>query len=523
MGTIPASMLVNIQPSVLSAGGNAMDMNGLLLTSSTRVPIGTVMSFPTAAAVEAYFGGGSAPALFAGGGLNGSNISMGAGYFGGYTNSTKKPGALLVSQYNLVDVPGYIRGGSGLTLAQVQAIVSGTLTVVVGGVSKTSSALNLSAASSLSNAAALIQAAFTTPGFTVTYDSVAAAFKITGTSSGVANTVEFPTGANAAPLLLTSATGAVLSQGADALLTTTTSAFMNAITAITTNWATFSTDFDPDGGSGNAFKLAFAAWVNGQNNRYAYVGWDTDITPTESVPAAASFGQLLDDNSYSGTSPVWEPSDYNYAAFMMGWAASLDFERKDGRTTLAFRNQAGLVPTVTSQAVAINLGGNPQALGDFGNGYNYYGDFATANDEFQNFQRGTISGPFQWFDSYVNQIWLNNALQQALMTLLTNTNSIPYNAAGRALIEAACADPIIAALNFGAIRTGVALSEQQKAEVNAAAGLDISATLFSQGWYLQVLPGTAQVRQNRTSPPITLWYMDGQSVQAISLASILIQ
>lgn len=85
------------------------------------------------------------------------------------------------------------------------------------------------------------------------------------------------------------------------------------------------------------------------------------------------------------------------------------------------------------------------------------------NDQFVWENRGFISGPFLWADSYINQIWLNNALQLALMVLLQSTYSIPYNRQGYALIEAACLDLISAALLFGAIRSGITLSASQRA------------------------------------------------------------
>jgi uncharacterized protein YcgL (UPF0745 family) len=75
-------------------------------------------------------------------------------------------------------------------------------------------------------------------------------------------------------------------------------------------------------------------------------------------------------------------------------------------------------------------------------------------------------------------------------------------------------------LNFGAIRTDVPLSESQAAQVNTAAGLKVDTTINTQGYYLQILPASAQVRQNRQSPPMTLWYTDGGSIQYINLASI---
>ena len=131
-----------------------------------------------------------------------------------------------------------------------------------------------------------------------------------------------------------------------------------------------------------------------------------------------------------------------------------------------------------------------------------------------------MSGAFQWADSYINQIWMNNAFQVALMNLLTQVRSIPYNTAGYALIEAALGSVIQQAVTFGAINPGVVLSSTQIAEVNLAAGGKIDTTLSSRGWYLQVLPATPAARAARTTPPCTFWYMDGGSVNSIALASI---
>jgi len=106
------------------------------------------------------------------------------------------------------------------------------------------------------------------------------------------------------------------------------------------------------------------------------------------------------------------------------------------------------------------------------------------------------------------------------MVLLTNRKSIPYNQAGYSQVRAACLDQIFAAVNFGAVRAGVTLSESQKASVNNDAGLQIDKTLYQRGWYMQVSDATPAVRAARGSPPATFWYLDGQSIQKINLASI---
>ena len=276
------------------------------------------------------------------------------------------------------------------------------------------------------------------------------------------------------------------------------------------------------GANGNSQKLAFAAWNSTQPNRYAYVAWDTDVTASTQLPATTSLGYLIQQAAYSGTNLNWEPSNQQLAAFVCGAAAAINFNQTNGRITFAFKGQSGLIPGVTTEAAAQNLAGSPQTA-NVGNGYNFYGAYATANQQFNFYQRGTVSGPYRWLDSYLNQIWMNNNFQLAIVGLLAQANSIAYAAAGNALISAALQGPINAALNFGAIDAGVTLSPAQIAEVNAQAGASIANTLQTRGWYLQILPGTATTRAARTSPPCTFWYVDGGSVQALNLASIEVQ
>ncbi len=660
MSTIPASLFVEVEPSVLSAAGEAVNAVAVVLTSSTRVPIGTVASFPDEEAVSSYFGSASKQA------------TIGSVYFGGYTNATAQPASMLWTQYNQTAVPAYLRGGniSSLTLAQLQAI-NGSLDIVIDGYPHNGASLNLSGVGSPTAAATQIQnaingslpteASFTasmasgsfsvtasisgylmnvtaigsgpvvigaaisgvgvtgSPSITgqvsgvaggigvyaisvsqspiasetisgtyglltvtidsgviavgqtlsgngvsagtiitqldggsggtgtyvvnnaqilgggamtstptaavVTYDSVSGAFVVTSGITGTASTIAFATGSTAASLLLTSATGAALSQGA---APATPAAFMGALTAVTTDWVSFMTDFDPDGGSGNTVKQEFAAWNTVQNDEFLYVCWDTDITPTESMPAAASLGYILAQNGNSGTCLVYEPTDLYLGAFICGMVASINFNQPNGRITTAYKSQAGLTASVTSATVAVNLGGNPQAPGSFGNGYNYYGAVGAANQNFVWFQRGTVTGPYAWLDSYVNQVVLNSALQTSLLAFLGSIGAVPFNNAGASLIEQALVPTIgqygdPAKGGFGAFGPGDITAAQAAALNTAAGNQNASTTLETQGWYLQINPAPANVRASRGPWAITFWYLDNGSVQSISLSSVAVQ
>lgn len=567
-GSISASQIVGVTPSVLSAGGSALDLNGLILTTNTRVPVGSAISLPSSLAVSQYFGPTSV------------ETAMGNVYFLGFDNSNVKPGALLFAQYNTSAVGAWLRGGSiaGMSLTTLQGL-SGSLSVTIDGSVKTGANISLSAATSFSSAAAIISAALgvtgtqgavtigsisgntmtissvtsgtltvgqtlsgagvsagttitgfgtgnggtgtytvspsqtvgsvsitaTNPG--VAYDTITGALVISSATTGTASTISYAGGTLAAPLMLTQATGAILSQGA---APTNPAAAMSTIAAQTQNWGSFTTAFDPDSG-GNATKLAFASWCNSQNNRYVYACWDTDITATQ-TGTTSHLGYLIGQGNYSGTALIYTPINQStMAAFLMGAIASIDFSQTQGRSTLAFKSQTGLVADVINATAAANL---------IANGYNFYGAYATANDEFVFFYPGSISGNFDWIDSYINQVWLNNQFQLALMTLLKQVRSLPYNAAGRTMIKAAVLDVINQGLNFGAFQQGVTLSNLQAVEVNTTAGTRIDNVLSNNGWYFQVQDASPQVRAARASPPAYFWYTDGQSVQSITLASI---
>ena len=564
--SIPASQLVNVIPGVLSPGGLGKSLTGLILSNAQRVPVGTAISFPSAQAVGTYFGF-TAPEYFAA-----------LVYFAGPDNSQIKPASLLFFEYDpLGKQSAYLRGGSVATLglAGLQALTPGTIQTVIDGVTTTSSSINLSGATSLSNAASIIQtaigqqacsftASITTTVMTVTgtptgtlavgqivtgtgvsagtvisslgtgtggagtynifpsqtvssttmqgglvtvaYDSIGGGFQINSGYQGatVSTAAYAPTSsAMLTALNLTQATGAIISQGDNI---NTPAQIMASVISQTSNWGGFCTITQGT----VAQETAFAAWTSGQNGQFFYAPWINDITvvspnPTTSLPYA------VQANSYSGTIVCYAPvNTYLMSAFVLGWAASINFGQTNGRLNLTFRTQAGLAPDVTNGTYAAQL---------ILNGCNFYGAYGTSASIVNSFQNGSISGPFLWADSFVNQINLNNNLQVALLSLLSTLGNIPYNDQGYGYIDEACSGPIAQAINFGSIRPGVTLTPVQAAEINALAGQPVDLIVSSRGWYLSVQPASPQVRAARQSPPIDLFYCDGQSVQQLNLFS----
>lgn len=501
--SIPASQLVSDTPGVVSSGGSALALNGLYLTQNTQMPVGQVYGFPSTTAVSNFFGPASAEA------------AQSLIYFAGFDISTVKPSMMLFAPFNLAARSAWLQSGSlaAMTLTQLQAL-TGTLTVTLDGVSETSSSINLSAATSFSNAATLIAAGFTT-GPLVTFNPVNNTFTLTSHTSGVTSSISYATGTLAASLNLTAATSAILSLGA--VLETPTSAISNAA-AISQNWGGFVTMWEPV----LADKESFAAWTSAQNNRYAYPCWDSDGQAIVQG-STTCFGAIAKLLAYNGVLPISGDAAaaaaqgmtlaelaQNVASFVLGYMASLNFAATNGRTTIAYLTQAGLLPTVTSQTSATTLTAN---------GYSFYGEYANATQTFIMFQNGAMPGKFPWLDTFVNQIQLNAQFQLALLTLMMTVGSIDYDGVYNP-IRAAMQTPIAAALNFGSIRTGVTLSASQISQVNQAAGLSVASVISTQGYYLQILDPGAAARIARTTPIINFWYADGGAVQQISLASL---
>ncbi len=497
--SIDASQLVSITDRTIDGGGTGLEFNGLILTQTNEIPAGGVVSYPDAASVGDAFG------------LQSLEYDLAQRYFTGFVNSNRKPRTLLFGRYVDADVPGWLQGASlTATLAQIQAVNSGGLTVSIDGQQRVLTGLDFSQVTSFSGAAEVIQAALGadagSPAPTVTFSSLGNVYRITSGTLGANSSVSYatpPTGggdADMATMLgLTESAGAIVSPG---MAARSEADNMEALVKRARNWVCFMTAWEPE----IAGKLAFAKWCNGYAPRYVYAAWDTDARATQQL-ATGSFAEQVIELGYAGTVPVYGQAQL--AQFVLATAASIDFDETNGRITFAYKAQDGLEVTCDDGAIAQTL---------IAKGYNFYGDYATANDEFKFFQTGTVTGTATWLDTYINKVAINNDLQLALVSFLAAAKSVPFNRDGDTQLEAAALDPINKYLNFGAIRQGVSLSSAQASQVNTEAGIKISDTLATRGWYLQWTEATAQVRVQRRKAG-KFWWMDGGSVQFIDLSS----
>jgi len=455
---ISADLLVDTTANIIAdSSGNRLDFSGLVLTSSTRLPIGAIITLSNLANVKAYFGIGSDEAILA------------ERYFLGFDNSTKKPKELLFWQHNLADVAAYLRGGSmaAVTLAQLQAL-SGTLTLTLDAETKTTASIDLSIATSFSDAASIIDNALATAftaAISCSYDTIAKAFVILSGSTGTASTITFCTGTLSDGIKLSSTTGGVLSQGAVTKASYTAS--LDAIILLSTNWVSILTIDEPT----TAEKLAVAKWVNDTKKLFYYPCFnsttDTDILDANAI---TDFGSQLKATEYVGTTAIY--GGYEYAAARAGMIASIDTDKRAGWITLAYKSQSGLEPTVFNDTDAATLEAK---------GYDFYGNWATRNTLQNFFMHGQSSGEWLWIDAYIGQIYLRDAIQVSELGILTSRNSVPHGQDGYdSITNVLYAEVINPAITLGVITKGNELSASQKLEIDRLTGVDGSADIVTK-------------------------------------------
>lgn len=486
---IPARQIVDVTPRVINAGVPDLAMSGLLLTKNPLC-IFPDMSFSSAAAVGAYFG------------YDSNEYKAALKYFMGYDNAFKRPDTLKFARRIDVAVAGELIGGSAAKLSVLKAITAGSFSIDVDGTTVNVTGLDLSAVTTQSDVATALQAKIT--GTTVTYNSNLNAFIVVSATTGETSSVSVATGTSADALGLSSATGAVAQAGMAAM---SEDANMTAIARADGNWVSFTTLYSADDDEIEAL----AKWTNDQKVEYAFFPY-TD-SQGDTVPSNQNnLPNTLKTADYEGTVLMFGTIDHAVAAMAI-WA-SVDWNRYNGLPTMAFRSQNGLAASVTDETVAENL---------LSMNVNYYGRYASRVEDFTFFYNGKLTGgDFGFIDAYIGNIWLRNALQNAILNGLQQVARTPYTDAGYNQIRAWCLDPINRGLNNGVIQAGLNLSEAQKAQLYNEIGIDVSEQIYTDGYFLLVEDPGAQARVERETPVCGLWYTYGGAVQKIELPATVI-
>lgn len=480
--SINASMIVDVTPRAVRGGSGSLEFNGLVLTKNPLAIL--AQGFESTTAVGEVFGANSTEYAFA------------QQYWAADANKTFSPRKIIFSRDLSEPTAAWIRSAPLPDLATLKTITNGSFSISVGNSPVEVTGLSLASVTSYSDAAEAIAAKIT--GTTGAYDSNLNAFIFTTTATGAEAQIGYATGTDAATLGLSEDAGALLWQGTDAQ---TPTEMMQGIADIDRNWVTFTTIDEPD----NDDAIEFAQWATA-NFGYIYFPFETSATATVSA-STSDLAPSIEEAGAGATAPVY--GDVENAAFWMGMIAATDFGATNGMKTYAFKTPLLLPANVTQQGMAETLKSKR---------YNFIGNYATRNAEFQISTFGTlIDKSYSYIDELAGQIWLANEVQRVCMDGLTTVNRAAYDEQGYTMVRNWIASVVTAGLKNGFIQTGISLSATQKSALTEAVGQDVSKELYTNGYILMVQDPGAEVRAERGSPDIVFYFTYGGAIHKIDI------
>ena len=494
--SISQSNYINIVSQVgATAQVTNRDLIERVFTSNYLAPNNAVVEFtggPTnaLAAVGNYFGITSTEYVYA------------SKYFGFISKKGTSPQKISFARYTTADSPAQLIGGANAaSLSDVKSITDGTFTVVVNGDSKTVESINLSAATSLENAAELLTTAFSGASVDAafTYDANTNRFVLATTATGADATIGYGSGDAAIALgMAESSTGSILSQGA---AQQTPVECLTASAQQSNNFLTF--DFLTDV-SGNAADIA--SWVNAQNNNYL---WTEMVTPENASTVQSAVDGM---NGVCLTLDIYSA----YASFMPGaMYAAIDWNRENAAINAMYQQFNGVQPSVTTDADKAKY----DALK-----INYYGQTSQGGQPISFYQNGVLQGPISDMSVYVNEAWLKDSFFTNLMNLRLGLDTLPASDTGRGLVLGVMQETISTALKNGVILPGKTLTSAQKASITQMTNDSQAWTnVQSNGYWLdaEVVQYTEDgVEKYKIN--YTLIYAKGDSINKIDGSDIMI-
>ena len=515
---VPINNVIGGTNNVVSTITSGFVPQGLLLTKNPIMPTGTVMQFNSANAVGEDFG--TVPGIY-------SEYYNSIIYFNSFIGNLYIPLSILIARYTDSAVAPYIRSAALQTadLAILQEVTAGTLIVNFNGITSTATGINLSTDNSFSSMAANIQSALQAisgsplPSATCTFDVITNSFTI---SNGIVDTT--------VNYILASGSGstdqlaqrmkiipedATLSQGMPVM---TPQDNMNAIIEQTTNFVGFTYNFDVTGDTNYSTIVGLTNWVETQkaaNNLYAFFAWSTDPNLLVSPQSTSTYAYYLAENGYGtinssgqitfNTNIAACAGGIDFVSALMGTGASINYNGINSVLSFANKTYSGITPLVTTQT---------QYNATLLNGLNFYASFSSRNNQFLWSETGSFGGSFLWLDNLYNQAWLSDAIQVAQANLLGSLLKLSFN--NLSTLKSVTLQVLSQGLTNGVVEPGNTFSSSQIAQLISEAGVDISSSLTNSGYYVQIVPPSASVRQARGPVQQNTWYTNGGAVIKIS-------
>ena len=411
-----------------------------------------------------------------------------------YFSQSPYPRPLVVGRWLGVDRNAKLIGGTPGTLADLQAITSGTMTVQ----GETVTNPDLSGGTSYADVAAAIQTALrasTGTGLSaaeVAFDTGPDVFVVTLGFDSDGNPYDFIaafadvlTGTLASELGLDE-DGAEIVAGHNG---ESISDAMDAISAEDDRWYFVAADSEV---IDTESAVSLAQWVEARPHMLALDTVESGtVTPDESTSVAARLAALDLDRTYV----VWSTNSDHKALSMAARLSSIRFDGQNSLISTKFKSLPGTRPDLLNSAQQQELGRKRV------NYYTRFGPDAIFAEGWM-LRRGTWIDVRFWLD------WIVNAIQTEVYNLLRqHPTRVPQTSVGLASIEATIERVCAAGRRNGGIAPG-RVSEAVANDIRLATGNPDFSGELTQGYLVSVgsIANQSQAdRDARRSPPARVW------------------
>ena len=368
-----------------------------------------------------------------------------------YFSQQPKPTEFKVSVRAENDIGAELRGGSvvddAATLALFTAISDGSFTISIDGGAEDVTAIDLSSATDMTSAAALIETALQAigtlpfPTSTVTYDGDR--FFVNASTTGASSTISFLT-SNVTGTDISSLLQMAQGEGTktDGIVAETITSALDAIETASSDW--YGLIFTKEVrdlvvvNTENAVNAA-ASWIQARVKVFFNTTNDLDVLDSVTTTDIAS---VLNDASYTRTITTFASDVSKYpSASVAGRAFTVDFSQPDSTITLKFKSLPGItVENLTSNEKLVLDSKRANALIKVGSKDIYAESF--------------MAGDF-FFDEIHGVDWLTDAIQTEVFGyLISKTTKVPYTDKGTAALEQQLIKTLDEAVRNGLIGTG---------------------------------------------------------------------
>lgn len=509
MAAIDIGLYIPVTNTVDNPLNNAKTFAGLGLTGSNFIPTTTpILQFKSLADVGDYFGTDTV------------EYASARKYFASCVTAINFPPYIYFGLISLNAIGAWLASGKiedpSAKLIELQAVTAGVLSVIIDGSSYTTTGIDLSGATSLSDAASIIQTAVTTAHapiasiFTFSYNGSRNTFYSYNDDTGVTSTIGyfFSLTTNLATILQTTqATNAVLSQGRDAMTITENLEFLKG--EFTDQFSIYFVD-NLLGTITNDQQLELAQWVSDQGDKFWAVIWSNEVA-LRSLTDTTSIWYLINQAGINNCS-IFDEVLYNNSdrvSAASGIFASVDLTQPNSAIALAWKQQDGLLPSVTNTSVASILDTK---------GINYYGKVAFTGSALTQdfFYPGAISGKWTFVDNLVGAVWIAYQCQFQTADLFLSVGQVPIDPDGQGQVRSGLNVAMEGSKANGIIVTGLTFDNTTSIEIKTTFGID-SIELTNNGYaILNTLP-PAGLRKLRVSSPWYVLYTKGSAYQFVPI------